>query len=204
MLEARHQPRPRVAPCIAPVAHHVHASPAHARCWRPTRSYRPSASSLYLSLARSFCRPRSSDLLAALDTMSERIPRTTPKRGPNRLLAIVVHAAAVATFANAFRVLFGPGPMADFLSGSFGGQWCAAEPRATSSSARQFLTIISLFGSLVMMGVALLADFVPGVKGALLSTRPELTLQRWTRSRTRWGCSWSPSKGWFRSSTGRS
>ena len=69
---------------------------------------------------------------------AERVPRTTPSRGPNRLLAIVVHAAACATFGNAFRVLLGPGPMSEFLDGSFGGHWCGSdgvdEPTPTGSS----------------------------------------------------------------------
>ena len=66
--------------------------------------------------------------------MSESVPRTTPRRGPSRLLAIVVHAAAVATFGNAFRVLFAPGPMSDFLADSFGGQWCGAALLAGAQS----------------------------------------------------------------------
>lgn len=38
--------------------------------------------------------------------------------------------------------------------------------RGRADTDRQFLTIISLLGSLVMMSVALLADLLPGVRGA--------------------------------------
>ncbi|SGY50553.1 BQ5605_C001g00895 [Microbotryum silenes-dioicae] len=78
---------------------------------------------------------------------SSSVPETTP-RTP---LSVSLHLVGLAILSNAFRLLWTPSPVKEYMDGQFGGQW-------------NFLTVLSLAVSWLTFAVAVLKDVLPSVR----------------------------------------
>ncbi|SDA03965.1 BZ3501_MvSof-1269-A2-R1_Chr3-2g05787 [Microbotryum saponariae] len=78
---------------------------------------------------------------------SSSVPETTP-RTP---LSVGLHLVGLAILSNAFRLLWTPSPVKEYMDGQFGGQW-------------NFLTVLSLAVSWLTFAVAVLKDALPSVR----------------------------------------